>query len=100
MRKRELAFGLVALLLLMPVPALAQVMSQTTQPVNVRAGPDRTSTVVTWLPGGSSVRIVGCTRAPRWCQIVAGRYRGWINGHYLVFPPNQPIRTVNPRNAR
>jgi uncharacterized protein YraI len=73
---------LVALSLLLPVPALAQ-FALTTQAVNVRAGPDRAFPMVTWLPTGTRVTVVGCTEGWQWCDVVLGRSRGWVHSRYL-----------------
>jgi len=74
----------VGLLLALPLAALAQPLSVlTTRAVNVRAGPDPVFPVVTWLPQGESVRVVGCLRGSKWCDVVAGRARGWVHSSYL-----------------
>jgi len=44
----------------------------------VRAGPDSRFPQVARLPNGSNVRVFGCTPAPRWCDILSGRTRGWV----------------------
>jgi hypothetical protein len=70
--------------MLLPLAAPAQSLSATTsQAVNVRAGPDPVFPQVTWLPGGEPVRVVGCLRASAWCDVVAGRTRGWVHSRYL-----------------
>ena len=75
---------LALLFLLLPVAAGAQV-AFTTQAVNMRAGPDRAFPQVTWLHGGVSVRVAGCINGWRWCDVIAGRNRGWVYGRYLSF---------------
>jgi uncharacterized protein YraI len=80
----KLSLGaLTALLLLLPLAALAQSANTTRQAVNVRAGPDRAFPVVNWLPARTSVRVFGCTSGRRWCDISAGRTRGWVDARYL-----------------
>lgn len=75
----------VLLMLLLPLVAPAQPLSGTTsQAVNVRAGPDTVFPVVTWLPRSEPVRIVGCLRGSPWCDVVAGRTRGWVHSRYLA----------------
>jgi uncharacterized protein YraI len=77
--------GIALLMLLLPLVALAQPLSSTTsQAVNVRAGPDPVFPVVTWLPRSEPVRIVGCLRGSPWCDVVAGRTRGWVHSRYLA----------------
>jgi uncharacterized protein YraI len=82
---------LAVLLVVLPMMAWAQ-MGQTLRAVNVRAGPDPAFPLVTWLPARSSVHVVGCLEGARWCDIVAGRTRGWIHASYL----SQPFRTQQP----
>jgi uncharacterized protein YraI len=81
----------VMLLLLLPCSALAQ-LDHTRQPVNVRAGPDVVFPLVTWLPANTPVHIVGCIEGRQWCDIVAGRTRGWVRASYLAeaFPNRIP----------
>jgi len=81
----------IALLLLLPIPALAQ-SAFTTQAVNVRAGPDRAFPLVTWLQPGTPVTVIGCTNGWRWCDVVAGGWRGWGYSRYL----SGPIRSRAP----
>ncbi len=83
MRCRVLFKSLVVLLLLaLPAVALAQ-PALTLRTVNVRAGPDPAFPVVTWLHRGQDVHVVACTEGWRWCDIVAGRTRGWVDANYL-----------------
>ena len=74
------ALAIVALLA--PLAALAQTAA-TRQAVNMRAGPDRAFPVVTWLPAHTPVRVFGCTSRWRWCDVSAGRSRGWVDARYL-----------------
>jgi uncharacterized protein YraI len=55
----------------------------TTQSVNVRAGPDRSFPLVTWLPPRTQVRLWGCTSGWRWCDVSARGRRGWVHSRYL-----------------
>ena len=75
---------LAVLFSLLAIPAGAQV-AFTAQAVNMRAGPDRSFPLVTWLHGGVSVRVAGCINGWRWCDVIAGRNRGWVYGRYLSF---------------
>ena len=75
----------IALSLLLPIPALAQT-AFTTQAVNVRAGPDRAFPLVTWLRPGTPVNVIGCINGWRWCDVVAGGWRGWVYSRYLSGP--------------
>jgi uncharacterized protein YraI len=60
MSQANLCRYLIALSLLLPIPALAQ-SAFTTQAVNVRAGPDRAFPLVTWLKPGTPFNVIGCT---------------------------------------
>ena len=83
----------VALLLLLPIPALAQ-PARTTSLVNMRAGPDSAFPLVTWFPAGTRLNVVGCTVDERWCDVVSGRSRGWVYSRYLSSRPLNRIPTV------
>ena len=84
---------LVAVFLLLPIPALAQ-FALTTQPVNLRAGPDPAFPLVTWFPARTTVTLVGCTVDERWCDVVVGRSRGWLSSKYLSFRARNRVPTV------
>jgi uncharacterized protein YraI len=68
-------------------PAAAQTATVTTS-VNVRAGPENMFPTVTWLLGGTTVTVQGCTANWRWCDVVAGRDRGWVYTRFLSYPFN------------
>lgn len=74
--------AVVMLVPMVSLPAFAQTAS-TTQAVNMRAGPDRAFPVVTWLPAHTPLRVFGCTTRWRWCDVAAGRSRGWVDSRYL-----------------
>jgi uncharacterized protein YraI len=84
---------LAALLLLLPIPALAQ-SALTTRMVNMRAGPDSAFPLVTWLQAKNQVSVVGCTVDERWCDVVFGRSRGWVYSRYLSMRPVNRFPTV------
>ena len=58
----------------------------TTTAVNVRAGPDKAFPTVTWLLSGTSVTVVGCLANWRWCDVIAGKDRGWVYTRFLAYP--------------
>ena len=74
----------IALGLCMPV-ALAQTAT-TTSSVTLRAGPDRSMPSVTSLLSNTSVNVVGCLANWSWCDVIAGRERGWVYTRYLSMP--------------
>ena len=49
---------------------------------------------VTWLLGGTSVSVVGCLSNSSWCDVIAGRDRGWVYSRYLSVPFNGTAVTV------
>jgi uncharacterized protein YraI len=97
--------ALLAAALLLPAGARAQVvivpqarMTQafTTQSVNLRAGPDRSFPLVSWLPGGTPVSIFGCLNGWHWCDVAVGFNRGWVSGRFLsITVGNQPVMIMN-----
>jgi len=91
-----------ALLLFLPIPVLAQ-SAFTTQAVNMRAGPDRAFPLVTWLRPGTPVNVIGCGNGWRWCDVVAGGWRGWVYSRYLSGPIRgraHPLRGLRRHDRR
>lgn len=68
------------------LPAVAAETVTITSSVNVRSGPDRSMPTVTWLLSGTRVSVVGCVSNWRWCDVIAGRERGWVYSRYLSLP--------------
>lgn len=92
-RNRTWLGSLPMLALAFVPPAMAQpaasapaaaVQAVTTGSVTVRAGPGRSFPAATWLLGGTSVTLIGCLDNWRWCDVVAGRDRGWVYSSYLM----------------
>ncbi len=75
------AIAAIALVALAPVAAAQTAI--TTLAVKMRAGPSADFPPVTTLMGGTSVTVVGCEASWRWCDVSAGRDRGWISSRYL-----------------
>lgn len=75
----------VAVALLGVAPVAAAQTAVTTGAVTVRAGPSAGFPPVTTLMGGTSVAVVGCEASWRWCDVSAGRERGWISSRYLSY---------------
>src|SRR6516225_1809598 len=87
---------LVALALLAPLAAAAQFNAFATQHANMRAGPDRNFPLVTWIPAGTAVNVVGCIDGWRWCDVIFGFNRGWVYGRFLsIMQANQPMVILN-----
>jgi uncharacterized protein YraI len=66
-------------------PMAAAQTATVTSSANVRAGPDKAFPTVTWLLTGTSVTVVGCMANWHWCDVVAGRDRGWVYSRYLSY---------------
>lgn len=79
--RRLIAFALIAF-----APLTIAQTAIITSAVNVRAGPDRFFPTVTWLISGTRVTVVGCVESWQWCDVKAGRDRGWIYSRYLSYP--------------
>ncbi|MFL9891569.1 SH3 domain-containing protein [Paraburkholderia sp. RL17-381-BIF-C] len=76
------AAGVLAL----PAVACAQSQAYTNGTVNVRAGPASDYPVVTQLPGGVPVSVMGCISNYEWCDIAAPNLRGWVYAGRLSYP--------------
>jgi len=50
---------------------------------NLRAGPDADYPAVVKLRRGTSVDVYGCIDRWFWCDVQAGRYRGWVRGDLI-----------------
>ena len=85
---------LLALAIASCVPPTAAQTATITNSVNVRAGPDNSFPTVTWLLGGKSVTVEGCTANWRWCDVSAGRDRGWVYARFLSYPFNGSAVTI------
>jgi uncharacterized protein YraI len=75
-----------AVLSIMPGAAFAQSQAVTNAPVVVYAGPGADYPVVTQLPGGVPVTVMGCVEGYTWCDIAAPDLRGWAYGGSLSYP--------------
>ena len=110
---REIGWGrtmwlgrtILAVALLLPVGSSAQVIvapqlrttqAFTTQAVNLRAGPDRSFPLVSWMQAGTPVNVFGCLNGWQWCDVAFGFNRGWVYGRFLSIPfGNQPVLIMN-----
>jgi len=86
--------GLLALATASCISLAAAQTAITTNSVNVRAGPERMFPTVTWLSSGTTVTVVGCTANWRWCDVIAGRDRGWVYTRFLAYSLNGRTVTI------
>ena len=75
-----------ASLLALPAVASAQSQAYTNSTVNVRAGPASDYPVVTQLPGGVPVNVMGCISNYQWCDVAGPNLRGWVYAARLSYP--------------
>ena len=86
--KQHLVRCMYAAVSLLALPAVASAQSQayTNGTVNVRAGPASDYPVVTQLPGGVPVSVMGCISNYQWCDVAAENLRGWVYAARLSYP--------------
>jgi uncharacterized protein YraI len=73
-------------LLILPDMASAQSQAYTTSPVNLYAGPAQDYPVVSQLPAGVPVAVMGCVSGYTWCDVGVQDQRGWVYAGYLNYP--------------
>src|SRR5476649_349124 len=98
MRKQLLHWGCIGFagLLALPGVSFAQQQAYTNSPVNMHAGPAGDYPIVTQLPGGVPVTVMGCISGYTWCDVVVPILRGWVYAGRLSYPyqgGNVPILT-------
>lgn len=85
---------LLAATLAIGTPAWAETTATVTTGVKLRAGPDRNMPAVTTLLSRTQVQVVGCLSNWSWCDVIAGRERGWIYTRYLSVRANDTAITI------
>lgn len=78
------ALILAAAMLVLPAAAHAQ-LAYTAGAVTLHAGPAADYPVVAVVAGGLEVNVQGCTRDYRWCDVIAGGYRGWMHARRINY---------------
>jgi uncharacterized protein YraI len=73
-------------LLIAPAAAFAQVQAFTNTSVNMRAGPASDYPVVSQLPPGTPVTMMGCISGYTWCDVALPNLRGWVYAGSLNYP--------------
>jgi uncharacterized protein YraI len=86
--KRQLVAGLSVAAGLLALPGMASAQSQayTNGGTNVRAGPASDYPIVTQLPSGFPVTVMGCLGDYQWCDVAAPNLRGWVYASRLSSP--------------
>lgn len=77
---KRLMLGLIAGLIALTAAEEAMARSVVVRTVNIRSGPDSDYPAVARLKKNSTIEVYGCIEDWDWCDIRAGRYRGWIRG--------------------
>lgn len=85
---------LFALALACGVQHAAAATATTTNSVNVRAGPGKTFPTASWFLSGTPVTVEGCLSDWQWCDVSAGRDRGWVYARYLSYRSNDTVVTI------
>lgn len=84
MRKLRM-IGAIAGLTLMGAAAAHAAPGYTTADVNLRSGPDTDFPAVVVVPEGEPIQIAGCLDDESWCDVIAGRDRGWMFSEYIAY---------------
>lgn len=69
-------------------PAASQ-SARTNTSTNLRSGPGTTYSVITTMPAGSLVSILGCTAGYEWCGVNYAGTEGYAAGRYLTVTSGQ-----------
>ncbi len=56
-----------------------------TNRLNIRSGPGVGHAIVTSVPGGTILKILGISGSRRWYKVEGSFGQGWLNNHYTVF---------------
>ena len=67
----------------------------TTNAVNLRQGPDRDFAVIMVVPRHTAVRVRGCIRGWRWCNVVTRGQEGWMDSIYFRHNVQGMVRIVD-----
>jgi uncharacterized protein YgiM (DUF1202 family) len=64
--------------------------------LNIRTGPGISHGVITNVPGGTTLRILGVAPGRRWYLVEGSFGQGWLNNYYVVFRGDySQVRVVN-----
>ncbi len=73
---------LASVLAALAAPAFAE-PAYTAKTAHLRAGPGRSYPVVAILPPDLLLEVQGCLAGYTWCDVIAGRQRGWVYARNL-----------------
>ena len=68
----------------MAAPDASAQSAQANTSVNLRAGPGTIYSVITTIPAGGRVTIMGCTAGYKWCGVNYNGTEGYAAGQYLT----------------
>lgn len=64
--------------------------------LNIRTGPGAGHSIITNVPGGTVLRVLGLSRGRGWYLVEGSFGQGWLNNHYTVFRGDfSQVRIVN-----
>jgi len=85
---------LAGMLIAAPLSAFA-FGTATASAVNLRQGPDRDFAVIMVVPVHTAVRVRGCIRGWRWCNVVVRGQEGWMDSIYFRHNVQGMVRIVD-----
>ena len=71
--------------ILVPGVAAAATNAIVTTDLNMRAGPSAAYPRLATIPNGRNVKVYGCVKGYRWCDISWAGMRGWVSADYLAY---------------
>ncbi len=83
MRYRFAVVIAAAALAVLAEGARADTAGVTVSSVNLRSGPSTGYAVVTVVPGGAHLTMLGCTADSNWCSVSWGGVSGWVSAGYV-----------------
>lgn len=64
--------------------------------LNIRTGPGVSHGIITNVPGGTVLKVLGLSRGRGWYMVEGSFGQGWLNNHYTVFRGDfSKVRVVN-----
>ena len=85
MKRTSMRTCLAATLIALPAAAFAA-PGYAVRDANLRAGPSNEYPVVLRVRQRVALEVIGCMNDYRWCDVVAGPYRGWMYAGNIAYP--------------